>query len=104
MHMTHSNPAFTAKMFSSKPGVDHAADFYSLMHPHGEAGPAATPRSTQHPNFQARSGNGQQSNQLHQSIDAWSQLLSHAHGVIVWGSHCSDVKFHGHFDAAALSV
>src|SRR6267154_5414414 len=36
-------------MFSSKPGVDHAANFYSLVHPHGCAGPSATPPSTQHP-------------------------------------------------------
>ncbi|KAG0693912.1 hypothetical protein DFH29DRAFT_1006822 [Suillus ampliporus] len=37
----HGNPAMVAKTHSSKPGVDHAAAFYSLVQPHGRAGPSS---------------------------------------------------------------
>ncbi|KAG0706451.1 hypothetical protein DFH29DRAFT_872231 [Suillus ampliporus] len=35
-----SNPTIGAKIFTSQPGVDHAADFYSLIRPRGRAGPS----------------------------------------------------------------
>ncbi|KAG1804094.1 hypothetical protein EV424DRAFT_1544790 [Suillus variegatus] len=34
----HSNPSLAAKTYSSKPGVDHAGSFYSLVQPRGGAG------------------------------------------------------------------
>jgi hypothetical protein len=33
-----SNPTFGAKIFTSKPGVNHVADFYGLIGPRGGAG------------------------------------------------------------------
>jgi len=36
----HSNPSMAAKVHSSRPGVDHAGNFYSLVQPHGGAGPS----------------------------------------------------------------
>ncbi|KAG1849120.1 hypothetical protein DFJ58DRAFT_729607 [Suillus subalutaceus] len=35
-----SNPTCGAKIFTSQPGVDHARDFYALIHPRGGAGPS----------------------------------------------------------------
>ncbi|KAG1745046.1 uncharacterized protein EDB91DRAFT_1246556 [Suillus paluster] len=40
----HSNPSFAAKTTLSKPGIDHTDDMYSLVHPHGRAGPSAHTR------------------------------------------------------------
>ncbi|KAG1802184.1 uncharacterized protein HD556DRAFT_1438233 [Suillus plorans] len=36
----HSNPSMAAKVHSSRPGVDHTGAFYSLIQPHGGAGPS----------------------------------------------------------------
>ncbi|KAG2064024.1 hypothetical protein BDR04DRAFT_1146096 [Suillus decipiens] len=36
----HSNPSMAAKVHSSRPGVDHAGTFYSLVQPHGGVGPS----------------------------------------------------------------
>ncbi|KAG2367253.1 hypothetical protein BDR07DRAFT_1373057 [Suillus spraguei] len=36
-----SNPTFSAKIFKSQPGVNHATDFYTLVHPHGRANTSA---------------------------------------------------------------
>ncbi|KAG1743518.1 hypothetical protein EDB19DRAFT_1827405 [Suillus lakei] len=38
-----SNPTCGAKIFTSQPGVNHAADFYVLIHPCGGAGPSMNP-------------------------------------------------------------
>ncbi|KAG2335570.1 hypothetical protein BDR05DRAFT_1026659 [Suillus weaverae] len=44
-----SNPTIGAKIFTAQPGVDHAADYYSLIHPHGGASPSTNPSSPQLP-------------------------------------------------------
>ncbi|KAG2335589.1 hypothetical protein BDR05DRAFT_1006652 [Suillus weaverae] len=36
----HNNPSMAAKTYSSQPGVDHAGTLYSLVQPHGRAGPS----------------------------------------------------------------
>ncbi|KAG1884366.1 hypothetical protein F4604DRAFT_1919541 [Suillus subluteus] len=36
----HNNPSMVAKTYLSQPGVDHAAALYSLVQPHGRAGPS----------------------------------------------------------------
>ncbi|KAG1719561.1 uncharacterized protein EDB91DRAFT_1089266 [Suillus paluster] len=36
----HSNPSMAAKTHLSKPGLDHAGALYSLIRPHGGAGPS----------------------------------------------------------------
>ncbi|KAG1800002.1 hypothetical protein EV424DRAFT_1352227 [Suillus variegatus] len=35
----HKNPSMVAKTYLSQPGVDHAGTLYSLVQPHGKAGP-----------------------------------------------------------------
>ncbi|KAG1893611.1 uncharacterized protein F5891DRAFT_985673 [Suillus fuscotomentosus] len=35
-----SNPTISVKIFTSRLGVDHATDYYSLIRPHGGAGPS----------------------------------------------------------------
>ncbi|KAG1803544.1 uncharacterized protein HD556DRAFT_1437304 [Suillus plorans] len=71
----HSNPSLAAKTYSSKPGVDHAGSFYSLVQPRGGAGPStsfgaspspthfsATPSASAHnvsPHTQARTSDPQ---------------------------------------------
>ncbi|KAG2092160.1 uncharacterized protein F5147DRAFT_822658 [Suillus discolor] len=44
-----SNPTISAKIFTSQPGVDHAADYYSLIRPCGGAGPSTNPPGPQLP-------------------------------------------------------
>ncbi|KAG1799489.1 uncharacterized protein HD556DRAFT_1439869 [Suillus plorans] len=44
-----SNPTISAKIFTSQPGVDHAADYYSLVRPCGGAGPSTNPPGPQLP-------------------------------------------------------
>ncbi|KAG2101881.1 uncharacterized protein F5147DRAFT_655194 [Suillus discolor] len=44
-----SNPTIGAKIFTSQPGVDHAADYYLLIRPHGGAGPSTNPPGPQLP-------------------------------------------------------
>ncbi|KAG1770139.1 hypothetical protein EV702DRAFT_1202554 [Suillus placidus] len=36
----HNNPSMVAKTYPSQPGVDHAGALYSLVQPHGRAGPS----------------------------------------------------------------
>ncbi|KAG2046466.1 hypothetical protein BDR06DRAFT_977473 [Suillus hirtellus] len=38
----HSNPSLAARTYSSKPGIDHAGSFYSLVQLHGGAGPSTS--------------------------------------------------------------
>ncbi|KAG2058092.1 hypothetical protein BDR06DRAFT_1033856 [Suillus hirtellus] len=38
----HSNLLLAARTYSSKPGIDHAGSFYSLVQPHGGAGPSTS--------------------------------------------------------------
>ncbi|KAG2366751.1 hypothetical protein BDR07DRAFT_1479753 [Suillus spraguei] len=44
----HSNPSMAAKVHSSRPGINHAGAFYSLVRPHGGAGPLMYYGPSQH--------------------------------------------------------
>ncbi|KAG1817732.1 uncharacterized protein BJ212DRAFT_1299227 [Suillus subaureus] len=49
VHRTwHSNLSMAAKVHSSRPGIDHTGAFYSLIRPHGGAGPSMYYGPSQH--------------------------------------------------------